>query len=114
MTLAYFLLLMLSETCAVAGQIFFKKAMGGEEGAPEHKWRRPAGIAAGVVAMTIGFFLWLGLLKHFELSYLYPFEGFDRIILVLAASAFLKERMTPGLWAGVSLIVAGSILVSLS
>lgn len=113
MTLAYFLLLMLSETCTVAGQIFFKHAMGGE-GAPARKWRRPAGIAAGVGAMTIGFFVWLSLLRRFELSYLYPFEGFDRIILVLAASAFLKERMTQGLWAGVILIVAGSILVSLS
>ena len=113
MTLVYFLLLMLSETCAVAGQIFFKYAMGGE-GAPDRKWRRPAGIAAGVVAMTIAFFIWLGLLKRFELSYLYPFEGFDRIILVLAASAFLKERMTQDLWAGVTLIIAGSVLVSLS
>jgi drug/metabolite transporter (DMT)-like permease len=113
MTLAYFVLLMLSETCTVAGQIFFKHAMG-EEGAPERKWRRPAGIAAGIAAMTVGFFVWLSLLKRFELSYLYPFEGFDRILLVLAASAFLKERMTQGLWAGVILIVAGSILVSLS
>lgn len=113
MTLAYFLLLMLSETCAVAGQIFFKHAMGGEA-APERKWRRPVGIAVGVVAMTVAFFIWLGLLKRFELSYLYPYEGFDRIILVVAASAFLKERMTQGLWAGVLLIVAGSILVSLS
>ena len=113
MTLAYFLLLILVETCAVAGQIFFKHAMGGE-GTPQRKWRRPAGITAGVVAMTIAFFVWLGLLKRFELSYLYPFEGFDRIILVFAASAFLKERMTRGLWAGVLLIVAGSVLVSLS
>jgi uncharacterized membrane protein len=112
-TLAYFLLLILVETCAVAGQIFFKHAMGGER-VPERKWRQRAGIAAGVAAMTIAFFVWLSLLKRFELSYLYPFEGFDRIILVLGASAFLKERMTQGLWAGVILIIAGSVLVSLS
>ncbi len=111
MTLAWFLLLMLSESCTIVGQVFFKRAMGGEGIAPH---RRRLGIAAGVAAMTAGFFLWLGILRRFELSYLYPFEGFDRIILVVAATVFLKERMSPSLWVGLVLIVLGTSLVSLS
>jgi multidrug transporter EmrE-like cation transporter len=112
-TLAWFLLLLVTEGCTVAGQIFFKRAMGGGS-ASAVRWRRPMGITAGIAAMAIAFFIWLGLLKHFELSYLFPFEGFDRIILAVAAGLFLKERVTQTIWIGVVLIVAGTVLVSLS
>jgi uncharacterized membrane protein len=76
--------------------------------------RRVRGLLAGVSVMTVGFFLWLGLLQRFELSYIYPFEGIQRVILVAAATFFLKETMTRELWLGVSLIVIGTILVSWS
>lgn len=101
---------MLSESCTIAGQVFFKRAMVDGRAA----WKRPAGIAAGIVAMTAGFFLWLGLLHQYELSYLYPFEGCDRIILVAACTVFLKERLTRELTLGMLLIVAGTVLVSVS
>jgi multidrug transporter EmrE-like cation transporter len=111
-TLVAFFWLMLSESCTIAGQVFFKRAMA--EGREGDRGGRSARIAAGMAAMTAGFFLWLSLLKQYELSYLYPFEGCDRIILVVACTLFLKERLTRELTAGMLLIVAGTVLVSLS
>lgn len=111
MTFFLFIAAFVSESCQVAGQICFKHAMTGDPGVSV---RRLAGLGGGILVMTVGFFLYLGLLKRFELSYIYPFEGLQRIILVLAAMLFLKERMTQRLWLGVALITIGTYFVSLS
>jgi uncharacterized membrane protein len=103
-----FMLVVVCECCSVAGQILFKHAMGGEQKAQAAK------LAGGAGVKAVGFFLWLGLLSKFDVSYLFPFEGVDRIILVLAAWIFLKEKMSVNLWVGVALISAGIVLVSRS
>ena len=64
--------------------------------------------------MTISFFLTLGLLQRFDLSYLYPFQGLSVIIITLMAAVMLKERLTLQLSIGALLISAGIVLVSLS
>ena len=110
MTALAFLLVIISETCSAAGQIFFKHAMGG----PDGNRHTAAKLTAGVFVMAIGFFLWVGLMSRFDLSYLYPFDGLNRVLLMIAASIFLKEKMTPSLWVGVSLICIGVLLVSRS
>lgn len=107
MTPLIFLLLMVSECCTVTGQIFFKHAMGRDGG-------KTAKLASGVTVMAVGFFLWVGLMPKFDLSYLFPFDGFNRILLMFAASFFLKEKMTLNLWVGVGLICTGVLLVSRS
>ena len=106
MTSLAFLLVVISECCSVAGQIFFKHAMGGMKGSQAAK------LTAGVAVMAVGFFLWVGLMSKFELSFIYPFDGLNRIVLVIGASVFLKEKMSPSLWVGVALISAGVLLVS--
>ena len=111
MTIILWFVVLLSESCQVAGQIFFKHAMSRASGI---SLRRVGGLLAGFAVMTVGFFLWLGLLQRFELSYIYPFEGIQRIVLVAAATFFLKETMTRELWLGVTLIVIGTVLVSSS
>jgi drug/metabolite transporter (DMT)-like permease len=108
MTGLAFMLVIISECCSAAGQIFFKHAMSGTKGNPAPK------LAAGITVMAVGFFLWVGLMSKFDLSYLYPFDGLNRIVLVIAASIFLKEKMTLNLWVGVTLICAGVVLVSRS
>ena len=108
MTPLAFLMVVISECCSAAGQIFFKHAMGG---GPRNQ---AAKLTAGIAVMAVGFFLWVGLMSRFDLSYLYPFDGLNRILLVIAASIFLKEKMTLNLWVGVSLISAGVLLVSRS
>lgn len=112
MTPLNLLLILFTQVCAVTGQIFVKKSMTHPEGSGTKK-----GIALlviGVGAMTVGFFLWLGLMRSFPLSYLFPFTGLQYIFIVLAAAVFLKERASFSLWIGVVLLSAGVALVSAS
>ena len=64
--------------------------------------------------MTISFFITLGLLQRFDLSYLYPFQGLSIIIISLIAALILKEKLSWRLMIGVLLITAGVVLVSMS
>jgi uncharacterized membrane protein len=68
----------------------------------------------GIVLMTISFFLTLGLLQRFDLSYLYPFQGLSVIFITLMAAVVLKEKLNARLAVGALLISAGIVLVSLS
>jgi uncharacterized membrane protein len=107
-TLFNFVLVLIAEACVVAGQVFFKHAARSSE--ERAAYFRNLGL--GIAAMTVYFFLWLGLLAKFDLSYLYPFDGVNRVMLVLAASIFLGEKASPRLWIGVGLITVGVLLVS--
>ncbi|PYI53225.1 MAG: hypothetical protein DMC62_06005, partial [Verrucomicrobia bacterium] len=49
--------------------------------------------AGGIALMTLSFFLTLGLLQRFDLSYLYPFQGLSVIIISLMAAVMLKEKL---------------------
>ena len=71
-------------------------------------------VAGGIALMTISFFLTLGLLQRFDLSYLYPFQGLSVIIISLMAAVMLKEKLTLQLTVGALLISTGIVLVSLS
>jgi uncharacterized membrane protein len=110
MTFFLFCLVLFSETCFVTGQILFKHAVSDQVSIGRS--HRLIDRAAGVVVMTIGFFTWLTLLRQFELSYLYPFDGLDGVLIVFGAWLFLREKMKRNLWIGVVLICLGTILVS--
>jgi multidrug transporter EmrE-like cation transporter len=101
-----------SIACSVAGQIFFKHAMA--DHSESSASRRRLGLARGVLVMTVSFFTWLALLRHFDLSYLYPFEGLDRVFLAFAAWLILKEKMSRDLWIGLLLICLGTAFVAAS
>ena len=97
----------------VAGQLFFKRAM--ELSRTSFRQGKTMSIlAAGIAAMTVSFFLNLGLLQRFDLSYLYPFQGLSVVLITLTAAIILKERLTWRLTFGVLLITAGVMLVSMS
>ena len=112
MTVVSFLLILLSESCTVAGQIFLKHAM--NQPAGQGRRKLIAFLSAGIAVMALGFFLWMGLLAHFDLSYLYPFEGLNRIVMLAATWFFLKEKLTWNLVLGVLLLSAGVVLVASS
>jgi uncharacterized membrane protein len=97
----------------VAGQLFFKRAME-LSSAAGFRNRKTTILSAGIVLMTISFFLNLGLLQRFDLSYLYPFQGLSIIIITLLAAIILKEKLTWRLTIGTLLITAGVVLVSMS
>jgi drug/metabolite transporter (DMT)-like permease len=109
-TLILFCLVVFSITCSVTGQIFFKHAMSDQS--TSTRTGRRLYLAGGVLVMTIGFFTWLALLRRFNLSYLYPFEGLDRVLLAFAAWLILKEKITRDLWIGVILICVGTAFVA--
>ena len=71
-------------------------------------------VTSGIVLMTISFFLTLGLLQRFDLSYLYPFQGLSVIFITLMAAVVLKEKLDMRLAIGALLISAGIVLVSMS
>jgi uncharacterized membrane protein len=105
------ILCVIAQLFLVAGQLLFKHAM--NDAAP-----RPAGAAKlkllsiGIGCQTVWFFLWLGLLQHWDLSRIFPFEGLNPLLLVLAAWLVLHERLTAASWVGVGLISAGLVLVA--
>ncbi len=71
-------------------------------------------VAMGVALMTVSFFLTLGLLQRFDLSYLYPFQGLSVIFITILAAVVLKEKLSARLTIGAILVTAGIVLVSMS
>ncbi len=114
MTPLAFARILASILCSISGQLILKFAMNESDGSARRSGKFLPVFLAAIFAMAMGFFLWLGLMSQFPLSYLYPFEGLDRIILAFGAWYFLKEKVTPGLWLGVILISVGVVLVSSS
>ena len=110
MTLTSAFLIFLALVLFVAGQLLLKHTMESQL----YTARFMKFFAAGLTAMTMSFFITLGLLQHFDLSYLYPFQGLSVVIISVLAAAILREPLTPRLFFGAALISAGVVLVSLS
>jgi len=99
----------------VAGQVLLKRAVGEQKTAAASTGARSfslLGFSAGIVCLSLWFFLWLGLLQSQELSRVFPFEGLNPALMVIAAWLFLKERIPPVAWLGVALICVGIAVVS--
>lgn len=100
----------------VAGQLLLKWAL--DDGDDEDETRRmPSGrralvFVSGILAMTVSFFVNLGLLQKNDLSLVFPFQGLSVIIVTVGASVFLEERLTLPLVAGALLITVGVMLVA--
>ena len=92
-------------------QLFFKHAMR-DTGVPRRKSVVARELALGIFTQAIWFFFWINLLKDNHLSKIFPFEGLNPVLLVLAAWLFLKERLTVDSWVGVLLICVGLFLVT--
>jgi len=114
MTLWSLVLIVVWLVTFVAGQLFFKRAMELSSATGFRNRKIISILSAGLFSMTISFFLNLGLLQRFDLSYLYPFQGLSVIIISLMAAVILKEKLTLQLAIGALLISAGVALVSLS
>jgi uncharacterized membrane protein len=109
-----FFLIVVSLLAFVVAQLILKRAMESTTTAgfrnTQFIWR----VAGGIALMTISFFLTLGLLQRFDLSYLYPFQGLSVIFITLTAAIVLNERLSARLVVGSLLISAGIVLVSIS
>ena len=114
MTLVAFLFILISLVTFVAAQLILKRAMEFSRANGLGNARFVSLAAIGIALMTVSFFLTLGLLQRFDLSYLYPFQGLSVIFITLLAAVALKEKLSARLTLGALLITAGIILVSIS
>ena len=114
MSLLPFFFILTSLITFVAGQLFLKRAMESTLKNDGIRTRFIAILAGGIFLMTISFFLTLGLLQRFDLSYLYPFQGLSVIIITFTAAITLREKLSLQLIAGSVLITIGVVLVSLT
>jgi len=114
MSFLAFFFIVVSLISFVAAQLILKRAMQATTTTGFRNtgfvWR----VTGGIILMTISFFLTLGLLQRFDLSYLYPFQGLSVIFITLMAAVVLKEKLNLRLTIGALLISAGIVLVSLS
>ena len=114
MSFLAFFFIVLSLLSFVAAQLILKRAMEFSATNGLRNSRFVSLAAIGVALMTVSFFLTLGLLQRFDLSYLYPFQGLSVIFITLMAAVVLKEKLSARLAIGALLISAGIVLVSMS
>ena len=107
-------LIVISLAAFVGGQLLLKHGMEATVAGGFRHRTFVIFIIAGTAAMAVSFFLTLGLLQRFDLSYLDPFQGLSVIFVSLAAIVFLREKLNLRLALGSLLIAAGLVLVSLS
>lgn len=114
MSFLAFFFIVVSLLSFVAAQLILKRAMEATTTSGFRNTQFVSKVTGGVLLMTISFFLTLGLLQRFDLSYLYPFQGLSVIFITLIAAAVLKEKLSMRLAIGALLISVGIVLVSLS
>jgi uncharacterized membrane protein len=114
MSFLAFFFIVVSLVSFVAAQLILKRAMQATATTGFRNAKFVWKVTAGIILMTISFFLTLGLLQRFDLSYLYPFQGLSVIFITLTAAVVLKEKLNLRLTIGALLISVGIVLVSLS
>ncbi len=114
MSFLAFFFIVVSLLSFVAAQLILKRAMEATKTTGFRNVRFVSKVTSGIILMTISFFLTLGLLQRFDLSYLYPFQGLSVIFITLMAAVVLKEKLNMRLAIGALLISIGIVLVSLS
>ncbi len=114
MSFLAFFFIVVSLLSFVAAQLILKRAMEATTTIGFRNARFVSKVTGGILLMTISFFLTLGLLQRFDLSYLYPFQGLSVIFITLMAEVVLKEKLSMRLTVGALLISVGIVLVSLS
>ena len=114
MSFPAFLCILISLITFVAAQLILKRAMEFSARHGMHGSYFASRVILGVLLMTVSFFLTLGLLQRFDLSYLYPFQGLSVIFITILAAVVLREKLSVRLTLGAVLITAGIVLVSLS
>jgi drug/metabolite transporter (DMT)-like permease len=78
---------------------------------------RAAGVKwfwTGMALLTLGFFSLLALLSWADVSFVIPATAMSYVTGALGARFLLGERLTPLRWAGIVLVSAGVVLVSLA
>lgn len=107
-------LIVLTVTCFVAGQILLKHAMDITARESYSRLHAVRVFAAAIGAFAVNFFVNIGLLQRFDLSYFFPFQGLSVILIAFAGAWILKEKLSLRLTIGSIIIALGVALVSVS
>ena len=110
MTLA---LIVLSQLALAAGGVSLKYASGSQHKPLANGSVRAGWYGAGIASMSIWFFVWLHLMRLFELNRLFAFEGASPLVVAGASALFLEEKITTWAWFASFLIAIGIALVAL-
>lgn len=108
------LLIFVTVSCFVAGQILLKHAMDIMARETYSRLHATVVFASAIVVFAANFFINIGLLQRFDLSYFFPFQGVSVILIAFFGAFLLKEKLTLRLTIGSIVISLGVILVSLS
>jgi len=111
-TLSTFALVALSQLALATGQVSLKHASGSDHKPIAHGSVRAGWYTVGITSMSIWFFLWLHLMRFFELNRLFAFEGVSPLLVACASALFLGEKITIRAWFASFLIAIGIALVA--
>ena len=111
-TLSTLALVALSQLALAAGQVFLKHASGSDHKPIAHGAVRASWYGAGIASMSIWFFIWIHLMRFFELNRLFAFEGGSPLLVACASALFLEEKITRPAWFASFLIAVGITLVA--
>ncbi|WP_040655216.1 SMR family transporter [Rubidibacter lacunae] len=103
--LLYFLLLLAAVGCNSIGQTLLKLGSGQSVLNPY--------IASGLLAYSIGTISYIALLSKLNLSVAYPVViGLTIIMTTLSGTMFLHEKVAPGHWLGIGLMLSGILAIT--
>jgi drug/metabolite transporter (DMT)-like permease len=112
------LYLVVSVFCAAASQVVLKAVLRELPLEPDlRSWAAllaPARLlrsALAVVLLSGGFASWVWALRCLPLSYAYPIACASILLVVLFSALFLGEAVTPRMWLGTLLVLAGVALL---
>jgi uncharacterized membrane protein len=112
-TLLTLALVALSQLALAAGVVSLKRASGSHHKPLAHGSVRAGWYGVGIASMSIWFFVWLHLMRLFELNRLFAFEGVSPLVVAGASALFLEENITIQAWFASFLIAIGITLVAL-
>ena len=116
------LLILLSISIAVAGQLMLKIGIDriGVNGIGSMKAlislfsgiiRSPM-VLTGLFLYFISAAIWLVILSTVDLSFAYPFIGLSYVLVLILSKFILKEEVNPIRWIGGFIITAGVVIIS--
>lgn len=118
MTLSSLLLLLFAVFSSAAGQIMLKHGMRSAAAAAEHgggslvmRAATTPWVVIGLVVFAVSAVAWMSTLARVPLNIAYPFNALGYLLIVLASSTVLHERMSPWTWGGSLMVVAGLVTV---
>ena len=111
--------LLLSMLCSAGGHLVVKLTMDDARtaSAAGATWQQLLTLprllrgGSGLSLVALAFVFWLLCLSRLDLSYAYPIASASVLFVTLFSAVFLREVVTPRVWLGTLLVIAGVALI---